>query len=691
MSVNYEIKSQLAKLLATEDIIVENKNVSTASFDVLNRVLTLPMWKRASDAVYDMLVGHEVGHALYTPTEDWDDTIPKQFVNVTEDVRVEKLMKRRYDGLNKTFYNGYKELSESEKDFFCIEGKDVSEMNLADRINLYYKIGRFIDVPFTDEELVIRQQVEDAETFVQAVDAARVLYIHCKEAQKTESKEEPEATLESEEPGGDKTDEEKAQEEIEESLKEQEEEGKEEADLDTPSYSKEQQPELEPSVSTDTAFEDGMESLNSDIEGKENTYVEHPDFDVEDVVADVTEVQSILDESFEIQYGYNNDVFKYVDEDYNKFKKSSQREVNYLVKEFEMKKSADAYSRSAIAKTGTLDCTKLHTYKFNEDLFKKVSVIPDGKNHGLIFILDWSGSMANIMMDTIKQMYNLVWFCQKVNIPFEVYAFSNYFRTREYDDGHKLIQKNTLYLSQDFCLMNILSSRVKKPDLDRHMKNFYRVVAGIRHHYAYTVPNNFCLGGTPLFESMVSLHKIIPHFQSTNKIQKVQCIILTDGDGHPIPVSLERTNYYGGTTVRPVYGRNVYLRNRKTGHTYYMNQMSSVETTNVFLDDLRKSFPYTNFIGIRICEPREFSRFINKYESKTDEEMKKIRKDKSYAITKSKYHALFSIISNSLNNDTSFEVDEGASKAKIKSAFTKSLKNKSLNKKVLSKFVDLIS
>ena len=689
MSVNYEIKSQLAKLLATEDIIVENKNVSTASFDVLNRVLTLPMWKKASNAVYDMLVGHEVGHALHTPTEDWDFSIPKQFVNVTEDVRIEKLMKRRYAGLNKTFYNGYKELS--EQDFFCIEDEDVSEMNLADRINLYYKIGRFVDVPFTDEELIIRQQVEDAETFVQAVDAARVLYTHCKDAQKTESKEEPEATIESEEPGGDKTDEEKAQEEIEESLKEQEEEGKEEADLDTPSYSKEQQPEPEPTVSTDTAFEDGMESLNSDTELAENTYVEHPDFDVEDVVADVSDVQGLLDESFKLQKEDWPSIFEGIDKQYDDFKKSSQREVNYLVKEFEMKKSADAYSRSSIAKTGTLDCTKLHTYKFNEDLFKKVSVIPDGKNHGLIFILDWSGSMANIMMDTIKQMYNLVWFCQKVNIPFEVYAFSNYFRTREYDDDHKLIQKNKLYLSQDFCLMNLLSSRVKKPDLDRHMRNFYRVVTGIRYHASYSVPNNFCLGGTPLFESMVSLHKIIPHFQSTNKTQKVQCIILTDGDGHPIPVSLSRTDYYGNQVVRPAYGRNVYLRNRMTGHTYYMNQISPVETTNVFLDDLRKTFPCTNFIGIRICEPREFGRFINKYEFKSDEEMKKIRKDKSFAITKSKYHTLFGILSNSLNNDTTFEVDEGASKAKIKSAFTKSLKNKSLNKKVLSKFVDLIS
>ena len=70
-----------------------------------------------------------------------------------------------------------------------------------------------------------------------------------------------------------------------------------------------------------------------------------------------------------------------------------------------------------------MDCSKLHTYKYNEDLFKKVTTVPDGKNHGLIFILDWSGSMSDVLTDTIKQLYNLIWFCKKVNIPFEVYVF----------------------------------------------------------------------------------------------------------------------------------------------------------------------------------------------------------------------------------------------------------------------------
>ena len=90
MSVNYEIKGMLARLLATEDLIVEHKKVDTACFNVQTRVLTLPMWEKASNTVYDMLVAHEVSHALYTPDVDWTDKIkvPSQFVNIVEDAPI---------------------------------------------------------------------------------------------------------------------------------------------------------------------------------------------------------------------------------------------------------------------------------------------------------------------------------------------------------------------------------------------------------------------------------------------------------------------------------------------------------------------------------------------------------------------------------------------------------------------------
>ena len=58
MTIKHEIKSQLAKLLATEDIIVEHKRVETAQFDVNSRVLTLPMWEKASDTVVAVSYTH---------------------------------------------------------------------------------------------------------------------------------------------------------------------------------------------------------------------------------------------------------------------------------------------------------------------------------------------------------------------------------------------------------------------------------------------------------------------------------------------------------------------------------------------------------------------------------------------------------------------------------------------------------
>ena len=90
-----------------------------------------------------------------------------------------------------------------------------------------------------------------------------------------------------------------------------------------------------------------------------------------------------------------------------------------------MKKSADSNARQATPKPGMLDTSNLHTYMYNEDIFRKVTTIPDGKNHGLIFVLDWSGSMNNILEDTLKQLFQLVWFCKKTQIPYEVYAFTN--------------------------------------------------------------------------------------------------------------------------------------------------------------------------------------------------------------------------------------------------------------------------
>ena len=174
-----EIKGTLAKLLATENLLVEHKNVETAAFDVSTRVLTLPMWE-ASNTVYNMLVGHEVGHALFTPAEGLEELpCPKAFVNVTEDARIEKLMKRKFPGLGKDFYQGYQQLN--DRDFFSIEDRDLMTLSLIDRINLHYKIGAYAVMPFTDAEVPLRDAVGGVETFQDAIDAAIDIFRFMKE------------------------------------------------------------------------------------------------------------------------------------------------------------------------------------------------------------------------------------------------------------------------------------------------------------------------------------------------------------------------------------------------------------------------------------------------------------------------------------------------------------------------------
>jgi chemotaxis protein histidine kinase CheA len=432
MSVSHEIKSQLAKLLATEDLVVEHRKVETAQFNVHTRVLTLPLWEKASNVVYDLLVGHEVGHALFTPDEDWNKSvnIPMQYVNIVEDARIEKLMKRKYMGLAKTFFNGYRELS--DKDFFSLEGEDISKMTLADKANLFFKIGNYVDIPIQDgEEKEIIDAISDVETFADVLTVSEILYKYCKKKAEEEKianietpsqddqKNESQEPQQQESPEGTK-------EESEENSDEQQEskEGTNQNDLNSELSSESSEPE----VRTVDNLEEKLKELISKY-GEDNVYAEVPQVNLDTVIAKNEDIHELANNHFNrhqrIIDQYRKDrnlalenIFSNVDLEYRKFKSSAQKEVNYLVKEFECRKSADAYARASTARTGVLDTTKLHTYKYNEDLFRKVTVIPDGKNHGLIFVLYWSGSMSSIMEDTCKQLFNLIWFCKKSSIPF---------------------------------------------------------------------------------------------------------------------------------------------------------------------------------------------------------------------------------------------------------------------------------
>ena len=713
MTVNLEIKGQLAKLLATEDLIIENKKVDTAMFNVDTRVLTLPMWEKASNEVYDMLVGHEVGHALFTPNEDWDPKIPQQFLNVTEDARIEKMMKRKYAGLSKTFYKGYQQLHSD--DFFSLEGEDVASMNLADRANLWFKIGNFIQVPIErGEETEIINMIADAETFEDAQKAAEALYNYCKkekEQEKVDVDNQPEQTN-----SGASSVQETQQQQSEESQDSEEEQQNVPQSTNGGSAQSEkkddggdEQTSEEPEVKTDSNLSDKLKNL-VDQRSQGNEYVEVPHLNLDTVVNSNKVIHDYIDDHFNLflngsenhEQSGNSKVFDYVDTNFQTFKKSAQKEVNYLVKEFECRKSADAYSRATTARTGILDTTKLHTYKYNEDLFKKVSIIPDGKNHGLIFILDWSGSMNEVIMDTLKQLYNLIWFCKKVSIPFRVYAFTYEFNCVTYDENGKAIMLKSHYEKKDgllavddrFSLMEFFTSDVSGKEIERQMKNIWRCAYSLRWWTEYSCPHRLGLTGTPLNESLLCLHQIIPQFKNQHKLQKVQCVVLTDGEANhltrhkEVKRHWESQPYLGNCQLTP----NTYLRNRKTGKTYRVLK-HWYDFTGTLLQNLKDEFPMVNFVGIRIID-RDGSNFIRRYcgwfGNAFDDAMKQWKKTKSVSIVGGGYQKYFGLSSTALAKNSEFHVHEDATKSQIKSAFVKSLNTKKLNKKILGEFVELI-
>jgi len=712
MSVRHEIKSQLAKLLATEDLVVEHKKVETACFNVHTRVLTLPMWEKASNTVYDLLVGHEVGHALYTPDEDWlkEHKIPPQFVNVVEDARIEKLMKRRYAGLAKTFYNGYKELVDD--DFFQIADEKIDEMNLADRANLWFKVGNFVDIMIErGEETEIINLIANSETFADVLIAAEELYKYCKKKQQEETKiqldnlEAPQSG--SDQPASDFVDQQQGQSESDDSDEgnsKQEPEQKGEPVKSSMGSENNEEPEVKTMDNLEEALKDLVSNSNF-----ENVYLELPQLDLNKIVVPNSEIHSKCTESWNElleQVEQKELIFGEVDKKYQEFKKSAQKEVNYLVKEFECRKAADSYARATTARTGVLDCSKLHMYKHNEDLFKKVTTLADGKNHGLVFILDWSGSMSDVMVDTVKQLFNLVWFCKKVAIPFEVYAFTSDYPLVKYDhDGRANLRtlsykkKNGLIqVGEWFSLMNMLTSKTNTKVLEEQMKNIFRLAHAFdRHSYCrYSVPPGLSLSGTPLNESLIALHQILPKFQKENKLQKVQCVVLTDGEAcnivyhREVKRHWEEEPYLGTSQI----GANAYLRDRKTGHTYAFNG-DHHKITEILLENLTDKFPNINFIGIRILEPRDATNFIRRYYGWYGDELDKMtsiwKKERAIAIKKCSYHTYFGLSATALAQGTEFAVEEDATKSQIKSAFVKSLKTKKMNKKILNEFIELVA
>jgi hypothetical protein len=528
----------IAKLLANENLTVVQEPVSTASFDIKNRTLRLPQWKDMTDDLLSMLVGHEVGHALYTNPDEYLKPEHKEiphfhgYLNVIEDVRIEKLMKRKYPGLRKSFNIGYKQLN--DRDFFNVAEADFNNMLLIDKINLYFKVGYNCGVEFNNDEKDFVRRAELTETVDDVIALSKEIYAYSKQALDDKIEQ-----LKSD--SNDDIDFEEMQMETEESqtgstnFDREDEEDTEDTDSTgstTGSESLEGKEEDDLESKTERKLREKMEEV-ADVNTRYEYYT-FPDKNKVDLIVPYKEIfeRVGVNQSQPVYGNYDYLTSRPEDLEYSaKFKMNSKKVVNYLIKEFEMKKAATAYKRAKISKVGSLDMNKLYQYKLNPDIFKQVMTMPNGKNHGMIMLLDWSGSMSTCIQPTIEQVINLAMFCKGAQIPFQVFAFTDSYGSENCPfQGMNLDTRSSLagekelnmYYSS-FRLLELFSSKMSNSEFNK--------MVDVTVSKYFTYQNGFRLGSTPLNESLTYLYNYIPQFQQQYNVEKMTLITLTDGDG----------------------------------------------------------------------------------------------------------------------------------------------------------------
>lgn len=758
-------KDSLARLLATEDLVIEHKKVPTAYFEPKNRKLVCPILKdEMSNQLYDLFMGHEVGHALITPADGWHDAVCekgatyKGYLNVLEDIRIEKHIKSKYAGLRKIFYDAYGELH-NDLDFFGVKGYDVNKLAFIDRINLYFKIGHKIMVDFSKEEQKLVNLMDTKmDTWEKVVKMADYLYELSKledlqpqtdtNAMSVETSEGdgdsiPQDFDEKEEQEGDAEDsigggmesEEESEEESEDGTKgaegsdsdEDGEEGDEETtgegDIEVPKsqnlkggelgeeggQSGDAEPNANESI-TDKNFRNNEDKLHKDMDGwdREPSYMEFnsKEHKVSDCTIPYKQIINEINQEFQSSLEeYPNSVNTLANsrEYTQKFFDHNKNVINYMAKEFDMRKAADAYKKSMSAKTGEIDMSKIHQYLLKDDIFKRATIIPNGKNHGVIMLVDWSGSMYDAIRETYEQSIVLAMFCRRVGIPHRVYAFTDAWRGYTEAEREDYRTTSGFQIKPGFKLLELFTDKMNKKDffeaavsmnanLEAMCGGRYYGKAGDRFEAGYGYAYNYGLGGTPLDESLMIIRDYIAEFKHNYGIDKLQFVTLTDGDSFSID------------GMR--YGTSQFFHDRRTKGTYLYKEDSSGYRGGT--DNLLKWIEKTtgvDTVGFFICKNshREFDHAFDKFSGEyqqwdvKSDAYKVFRKDGGFSVPtteKSGYKEFYILNKKKMgivSEDDTLDVQVGASKQALKGAMKRMGNNKMSQRKILQHFVKKVA
>lgn len=614
------VREQTARLLATENItVIQDPKAPSAYFDLKTRTLALPVWKDMSNAMYDMLVGHEVGHALFTPNGNggWVESAKRiaadsgfagdagaeraaqSYLNVVEDARIERLIKDRYPGLRRDFFTGYSEFA--QRDIFGIKGADVRTLSLADRLNLHFKIGFTLPIPFSAQEQVFVQRMETAVTWEDVVKIATDLFNHNAGQQQGKGNQPQPQDGEGEEGesqgggqgegsdqgksgngnrpdrgqgdsgqgdadadgdadgkgdssgksaqgNGDGTEQGEGTDTQDANLND----AKSGSPTQGKGYGVNTAPVKPQEAKTASALDRAVSGMRDD-RARGRNYIYLPEIkDHTDFVIPFSEFIGAM-RNWEVNgpvgAGLTNnpknrkETMSQVDQKMIDLVNDTKASISAFTREFEMLKTADEHRRTVESKSGRLDMDQAWKYRISDNLFKVATTMRDGKSHGFVMFIDWSGSMQPQMEQTMRQLYILLQFCKKVGIPFDVYAFGigvcdseafPYFKRKRKDRVQFNKTRNECEPRVD--LLHILSNRSTARDIQDSFR--YCLACSLYGGYYDALP--VCLGGsTPLDSTIVVAKDIVNRFREQTKVQIVNTVFLTDGD------ATDNLLYYG--------------------------------------------------------------------------------------------------------------------------------------------------
>lgn len=638
-----ETKRGLARLLARENLIVRHADVPTANFDLQSRTLTLPKWTNITVDQYDLLIGHEVGHALYSDDLEAVKTSHQfpglhTYINVLEDVRIERRIKDEFPGLRGSFSRGYRDFF-NHGPIFQLD-KPVEQYDFIDRINIHYKLGAHVEVPFSDDERLILARLDRCRTMRDVVALARELWNGQKkqneeqqqqpqsgsvDAQSQESQDQQDSAPASGSPDGESKDDQQEQTGNDSSDEQNEDQtgngssDEQNEDQEQPSgnASGEQQPSedtssTDPVAETDKFNSNAMSQL--DREPQTSHSVDHvllaplPTAVVHAcTVNNATFVRDAL-----VHLSKSPERLKAAINALTTFQTKYGPTIAHMAREFDRRKSAKLHERARTARTGRIDLTKLASYKFREDLFQQVTIVPNGKSHGIVLLIDGSGSMQGVFADVIEQVMLFTQFAQRVNIPVQAFMFHD---LRSLDAIRLLDQMPQFVARPQHAELVCLYDSTQK-----NIKQQQTVLAAVNLMFSrdYYDPNqvkiavpHVNLTMTPLNGGLLLVERHVAALKQTLHLEKMSLIVLTDGDATDrIVYNAPSTNRYEQVGIyRDTVSRRVYANLSEQTDWHGQSYSSELDNAHGFMlvDSIRRRHD-ARVVRIHIAPQREVRR-----------------------------------------------------------------------------------